>query len=137
MYIVTGGAGFIGSNVVHMLNAVGEEDVLIVDEQERLRSTGNLVGAGFRDGLEKAEFRRRIEAGAFDADVTARAGLVLDDDRAVYQSPRLFGVKPHNRVCAAARGPRTDEVNILIGVLLRQCGRYARSRRTQCCPRQT
>ena len=31
MYIVTGGAGFIGSNLVHELNAHGHSDILVVD----------------------------------------------------------------------------------------------------------
>jgi ADP-L-glycero-D-manno-heptose 6-epimerase len=31
MIIVTGGAGFIGSNLIHSLNAQGEQDILIVD----------------------------------------------------------------------------------------------------------
>jgi ADP-L-glycero-D-manno-heptose 6-epimerase len=30
-YIVTGGAGFIGSNIVAELNARGEDDILVVD----------------------------------------------------------------------------------------------------------
>ena len=32
MIIVTGGAGFIGSNIVHALNARGYRDILIVDD---------------------------------------------------------------------------------------------------------
>jgi len=71
MYIVTGAAGFIGSNVVHMLNALGQEDVLIVDDRDFLSSSTNLRGATFRDGVDKIDFRRQIESGAFDAHVTA------------------------------------------------------------------
>ena len=32
MYVVTGGAGFIGSNLVEGLNRRGEDDILVVDE---------------------------------------------------------------------------------------------------------
>ena len=35
MIIVTGGAGFIGSNLVKGLNNNGEEDILIVDQNHR------------------------------------------------------------------------------------------------------
>ena len=31
MIIVTGGAGFIGSNLIHELNRAGEKDILLVD----------------------------------------------------------------------------------------------------------
>jgi ADP-L-glycero-D-manno-heptose 6-epimerase len=32
MIIVTGGAGFIGSNLVRALNAAGHADILVVDD---------------------------------------------------------------------------------------------------------
>ena len=32
MFVVTGGAGFIGSNLVKLLNEKGHSDVVVVDE---------------------------------------------------------------------------------------------------------
>ena len=61
MYIVTGGAGFIGSNLVHELNRHGITDILIVDDLSDTRKLFNLHGARFSDYMDKAEFRRAIE----------------------------------------------------------------------------
>jgi ADP-L-glycero-D-manno-heptose 6-epimerase len=60
MYIVTGGAGFIGSNIVHELNAHGITDILIVDNFANARKFQNLHGARYVDYLDKREFRRAI-----------------------------------------------------------------------------
>jgi ADP-L-glycero-D-manno-heptose 6-epimerase len=60
MYIVTGGAGFIGSNLVHELNAHGIGDILIVDNFADPRKLVNLHGARFTDYLDKREFRRAL-----------------------------------------------------------------------------
>lgn len=64
MLIVTGGAGFIGSNLVHALNARGRNDVLVVDDLTDGRKFHNLAGARITDYLDRAEFRERIAAGA-------------------------------------------------------------------------
>lgn len=61
MYIVTGGAGFIGSNLVHELNREGITDILIVDNLADSRKLFNLHGAAFSDYMDKREFRRAIE----------------------------------------------------------------------------
>ncbi|WP_263358006.1 ADP-glyceromanno-heptose 6-epimerase [Acidicapsa ligni] len=61
MYIVTGGAGFIGSNVVHELNAHGITDILIVDNFANARKFQNLHGARYVDYLDKREFRRALK----------------------------------------------------------------------------
>jgi ADP-L-glycero-D-manno-heptose 6-epimerase len=60
MLIVTGGAGFIGSNLVHALNAHGLTDILIVDNLANSNKVLNLHGASFTDYLDKREFRRAI-----------------------------------------------------------------------------
>ncbi len=60
MYIVTGGAGFIGSNLVHELNAHGITDILVVDNLANAAKFANLHGAIFTDYMDKAEFRRAL-----------------------------------------------------------------------------
>lgn len=60
MFIVTGGAGFIGSNLVHELNAHGIYDILIVDNLADPRKFVNLHGARYIDYLDKREFRRAM-----------------------------------------------------------------------------
>ncbi|MGB7190285.1 MAG: ADP-glyceromanno-heptose 6-epimerase [Acidobacteriaceae bacterium] len=61
MYIVTGGAGFIGSNLVHELNREGISDILVVDNLADSRKLFNLHGAQFSDYMDKREFRRALE----------------------------------------------------------------------------
>jgi ADP-L-glycero-D-manno-heptose 6-epimerase len=60
MLIVTGGAGFIGSNLVHELNAHGITDILVVDNFANVKKFPNLHGARFVDYMDKREFRRAI-----------------------------------------------------------------------------
>jgi len=60
MYIVTGGAGFIGSNLVHELNGIGIADILVVDNLADARKSLNLHGAKFVDYMDKREFRRAL-----------------------------------------------------------------------------
>ncbi|AYH42286.1 ADP-glyceromanno-heptose 6-epimerase [Azoarcus sp. DN11] len=63
MYIVTGGAGFIGSNIVQGLNARGIDDILVVDDLTDGRKCLNLADANIRDYLDKDDFLRRLQAG--------------------------------------------------------------------------
>ena len=67
MIIVTGGAGFIGSNLVHELNAQGITDILIVDNMASPGKFVNLHGARYTDYLDKNEFRRAMSSRVFDA----------------------------------------------------------------------
>jgi ADP-L-glycero-D-manno-heptose 6-epimerase len=63
MIIVTGGAGFIGSNIVKGLNDRGREDVLVVDDLQDGTKFLNLVDCEILDYLDKDEFLERIKSG--------------------------------------------------------------------------
>jgi ADP-L-glycero-D-manno-heptose 6-epimerase len=70
LFIVTGGAGFIGSNLVHELNAHGITEILIVDNLTNTKKFANLLGARYVDYLDKRDFRRAI------AENSLRAGSI-------------------------------------------------------------
>lgn len=61
MVIVTGGAGFIGSNVVRGLNKIGIKDILIVDNLENGSKHLNLNTLEFTDYIDKIDFIENIE----------------------------------------------------------------------------
>ena len=72
MYIVvTGAAGFIGSNLVHALNRRGETDIIAVDNLEHGDKFLNLADAEIADYLDQDEFIARLGAGDFEDDVSA------------------------------------------------------------------
>jgi ADP-L-glycero-D-manno-heptose 6-epimerase len=60
--VVTGAAGFIGTNLVRALNAAGREDVIVVDELGRDEKWRNLVDQAFADYVDLDEFRARVLA---------------------------------------------------------------------------
>lgn len=61
MIIVTGGAGFIGSNLILGLNAKGREDILVVDDLTDGRKFGNLAKAEIMDYWDIDEFALQIK----------------------------------------------------------------------------
>ncbi len=65
-YIVTGGAGFIGRNLVAALNARGHEDILIVDRLGSDQKWKNLLGLSFIDFVDLEEFRNFIVDSSID-----------------------------------------------------------------------
>lgn len=60
-FIVTGGAGLIGSNIVQTLNQMGETDILIVDHLGQSEKWKNLLNLTYRDYIEKDDFMMRLE----------------------------------------------------------------------------
>ncbi|HTH40647.1 MAG TPA: NAD-dependent epimerase/dehydratase family protein, partial [Rhodocyclaceae bacterium] len=69
--IVTGAAGFIGSNIVRALNERGVTNVIAVDNLKRADKFKNLVDCEVSDYLDKEEFLHMIEHGIFDGAVEA------------------------------------------------------------------
>lgn len=63
MIIVTGGAGFIGANIVEALNQRGIDDILVVDHLVNGRKMHNLADLDIRDYLDRDDFIARIRAG--------------------------------------------------------------------------
>lgn len=67
MIIVTGGAGFIGSNLVYELNQRGETQILIVDNLTNAAKFKNLVGLKAVDYIDKQDFLEKVQAGKFNS----------------------------------------------------------------------
>jgi len=65
MYIVTGGAGFIGSAFVWKLNELGIDDILIVDNLGTTQKWKNLVNLRYYDYLHKDDFLEELYASRF------------------------------------------------------------------------
>lgn len=63
MIIVTGGAGFIGSNIVRGLNSVGERDILVVDDLTDGRKFANIADCDIADYEDLHDFRARLSGG--------------------------------------------------------------------------
>jgi len=62
--VVTGGAGFIGSNLVRALNDLGRTDLLVVDHLDNSGRFLNLQDTTFSDYMDRSEFLRAVEADA-------------------------------------------------------------------------
>lgn len=63
MIVVTGAAGFIGSNLVQTLNAAGRTDILAVDDLTEGRKFENLADCTISNYFDKDEWRTLAEAG--------------------------------------------------------------------------
>ena len=69
--LVTGAAGFIGSNLVKALNARGAGDVVAVDNLSRADKVRNLADLAIADFIDKRDLLARLERGEFDGQVDA------------------------------------------------------------------
>jgi len=69
--VVTGAAGFIGSNLVRALNARGQTNIIAVDNLEKSDKFVNLADAEIVDYLDQDEFMVRLGNGELDDELTA------------------------------------------------------------------
>jgi ADP-L-glycero-D-manno-heptose 6-epimerase len=65
MIIVTGGAGFIGSNLIRTLNGRGEKNILLVDHLANGRKMHNIADLDIADYMDKAHFLEKTASPNF------------------------------------------------------------------------
>lgn len=68
-YIVTGAAGFIGSNLVKALNDRGISNIIAVDNLAKADKFKNLIDCDIADFMDKTEFMKHLLAGTFNGQV--------------------------------------------------------------------
>ncbi len=71
LIIVTGGAGFIGSNIIKALNEAGEDRILVVDHLGQGEKWKNLLDLSFTDYEHKDDFLTMLDRGLFDHGINA------------------------------------------------------------------
>lgn len=70
-YVITGAAGFIGSNLVKALNERGETNIIAVDNLSKADKFKNLADCEIADYLDKEDFIKRLVGGDFDGQIAA------------------------------------------------------------------
>jgi ADP-L-glycero-D-manno-heptose 6-epimerase len=111
-YVVTGAAGFIGSNLVKALNERGITDIVTVDEEKHGSSPANLADCAVAEHVYKAEFLNRIKSGAYKGSLAAIFHQGANSDTTVTEAQRA-GVMETNLhyserlldYCTGARTP--------------------------------
>ena len=71
MIVITGGAGFIGSNLINSLNRQGIDDILVVDDLLDGTKFVNLADQRIADYMDKDVFLKKVTEGVFNEKVTA------------------------------------------------------------------
>lgn len=72
MIVVTGGAGFVGSNIIKALNEQGETNILVVDDLSDGKKFVNIADCEFLDYLDKDDFLAKLQRGEnFATPITA------------------------------------------------------------------
>ena len=72
LIVVTGGAGFIGSNIVQALNQQGQSNIVVVDDLSDGTKFTNLADCHIADYLDKDQFLRELEQpGGISKQITA------------------------------------------------------------------
>ncbi len=118
--ILTGGAGFIGANILRELNNRGEENIIVVDNLEKSQKWNNLVGCKFENYFNKHEFydlvaddfhyfgkiKQVIHMGACSATTEENMDYLMDNN--LHYSQLMFNLATeHNAVFIYASSAAT------------------------------
>ena len=71
MIVVTGGAGFIGSNLIAALNLRGRRDVILVDDLSDTAKIENISDLAIADYIDKEDFQKIVNSSGLSAGVEA------------------------------------------------------------------
>ncbi len=71
MYVVTGGAGFIGSAFIRKLNDEGIDEIVVVDRLGTSSKWLNLMGKQYLDYVHKDKFLDELHSGKFKGNISA------------------------------------------------------------------
>jgi ADP-L-glycero-D-manno-heptose 6-epimerase len=87
-YVVTGAAGFIGSNLVKALNDRGVTDIVAVDDPKHGPAPANLADCVTSEYLGKNEFIGKLEAGSYKGVLAAILHQGANSDTTVTERER-------------------------------------------------
>ena len=110
-YVVTGAAGFIGSNIVKALNERGITNIIAVDNLTKADKFKNLIDCEIADYLDKHDFIERIQAGLMTPTLCVSHGGELAELRALPGYARL------RETCAANNIELFESVMSLTGMV--------------------
>lgn len=113
MYIVTGGAGFIGSAMIWKLNSLGIDSILVVDNLAKTDKWKNLVNRSFDRYMHRDEFLVAMDKGHIKEPVEAvfhlgACSATTERDADFLMQNNLEYTKA---VCAFARHKRARFIN--------------------------
>jgi len=87
-YVVTGAAGFIGSNLVKALNERGVTDIVVVDDPKHGPAPANLADCAISEYIGKNEFIGKLESGTYRSALDAILHQGANSDTTVTERER-------------------------------------------------